>query len=320
MIQNPSLIWLRIAFPMKPAKPTEDRAACGSPRRSRIAYALLGSCLLAGVAETETLARTSAKSGYTLFNHTPADEMRALSTDRPDQTESPHTVDAGHFQIEIDFLNYTYDRDTSDGRDARSKNLAVAPANLKVGLLNNVDLQILFDPYVRSKTEDRIANARTDASGFGDIATRLKINLWGNDGGSTAFAAMPFVKWPLSASDLRNGDTEGGVIFVLGFQLPAGWSSAVMTEVDWVSDGAGGHDVEWLNSITFARDLWGDFGGYVELVVVAGDAPGFETQGQFDLGLTYAVSDNIQLDLGCNFGITESAPDYQPFVGVSRRF
>ena len=43
-------------------------------------------------------------------------------------------------------------------------------------------------------------------------------------------------------------------------------------------------------------------------------------QGQLDAGLTYALNENCQLDLGCNFGITRSAPDYQPFVGVSRRF
>ncbi|MBL9218279.1 MAG: hypothetical protein JNG82_07315 [Opitutaceae bacterium] len=29
---------------------------------------------------------------------------------------------------------------------------------------------------------------------------------------------------------------------------------------------------------------------------------------------------NEQLDLGCNFGVTHSAPDYQPFIGFSRRF
>ena len=42
--------------------------------------------------------------------------------------------------------------------------------------------------------------------------------------------------------------------------------------------------------------------------------------GQFDVGLTYAVNANVQLDAGCNFGLTRSAPDLQPFVGFSVRF
>lgn len=260
------------------------------------------------------------KSAYSLARPVPADLLRELSTDRPDQTESPYTVDAGHFQVEMDFFNHTRDHDTSGGADVRTKDWSIAPLNLKLGLTNRIDLQLMIDPQVSSQVEDRMTGARTRVSGLGDVVTRLKINCWGNDGGATAFAIMPFVKWPLPASDVRNGKTEGGVIFILGFELPAGWGSVAMTEVDFVSDGAGGRDTEWVNTITFAHDLTDRLGGYIEFVAVTGSAPGFKWQGQFDAGLTYALTDNTQLDLGCNFGVTASAPDYQPFVGFSRRF
>lgn len=274
-------------------------------------------CSLAAMA---TVASAADKDSYSFFRPTPADQLRELSTDRPDQTESPYTVDAGHYQIELDMLNYTYDRDQSGGGDVRTRVLAVAPLNLKVGLTKRVDLQFMVDPYVSVKVEDRVAGLAGKANGFGDITTRFKINFWGNDGGKTAFAMMPFVKWPLSASSIRNGETEGGVIFILGYELPGGWSSAVMTEADFVSDGIGGRDTEWINSITFSHDLTEKLGGYVELFTVTGGAPGSRWQGQVDVGLTYAVSDNTQLDFGCNFGVTKSAPDYQPFIGLSRRF
>ncbi|MBI2812911.1 MAG: transporter [Opitutae bacterium] len=265
-------------------------------------------------------AGAAAKSGHSLARPVPASLLRELSTDRPDQTESPYTVDAGRFQVELDFVHHASRRDTSGGGSVRTRNWRIAPVNLKVGLLDRVDLQLLVDPLVNSRVEDRIAGTTEEVSGFGDVTTRLKVNFWGNDGGSTAFAIMPFVKWPLPASGVRNGATEGGVIFILGFQLPGGWSSAAMTELDIVSDGAGGRDTEWVNSITFAHDLTDRLGGYLELVAVTGDAPGFKWQGQFDAGLTYALDDNTQLDLGCNFGVTDSAPDYQPFAGLSRRF
>jgi hypothetical protein len=220
----------------------------------------------------------------------------------------------------MDLLNYTADRDTSGGGDVLTRELSVAPLNLKVGLRANVDLQLMVDPYVRSKLDDRALPGSATAAGFGDITTRLKINFWGNDGGPTTFAVMPFVKWPLSASAVRNAETEGGIIFILGYELPAGWGSAIMTEFDFVSDGAGGRATEWINSITFAHDLTDRLGGYVELFTVTSDAPGRRWQAQFDVGLTYALSANCQLDLGCNFGVTASAPDYQPFAGISRRF
>ncbi|MFO1447764.1 MAG: transporter [Opitutaceae bacterium] len=262
----------------------------------------------------------SSKAEYSLFRPTPEHLLRELSTDRPDQTESPYTVDAGRFQLEVDAVSFVFDRDTTGGGDVRTTDAAVAAVNFKLGLTHRIDLQIMADPYVRSRTEDRHTRSVETVSGFGEVTTRLKFNLWGNDGGSTAFAIMPFVKWPLSASEVRNGETEGGVIFILGYELPAGWGSAVMTEVDFLSDGQGGRSTEFINSITFAHALTSKLGGYLELFTVTGDAPGFKWRGQIDVGLTYAWTDDLQLDCGCNFGFTRSAPDFQPFIGFSRRF
>ncbi len=276
---------------------------------------------LVGMLATGLFAQSTAdKSDYSLWSPTPASLLRELSTDRPDQTESPYTVDAGHFQLEMDLVNFTFDRDFSGGSEVRGQVWSIAPLNLKVGLTNRIDVQLMLDTHVRARIEDRTTGLVWRASGFGDVTTRVKFNFWGNDGGTTAFGIMPFIKWPLSASGLRNGETEGGIIFPFAMELPAGWGMGAMTEIDFVSDDAGGHATEWLNSITFSRDLSERWGGYVELVAVTGDSPGFKWQGQFDIGFTYAYAENAQFDFGCNFGVTRSAPDYQPFVGFSRRF
>ena len=260
---------------------------------------------------------SSDKSGYHLFHPTPRALMREMSTDRPDQTESPYTVDAGHFQLEMDFVTFTYDHHSTDG--VRTESWNVVPVNLKVGLCNHVDLQMIFDNYVNLQTTDSANKVNERASGFGDITTRLKINLWGNDAGRTAFALMPFVKLPLPESNLRNGEIEGGVILPLAAELPGGWGMGVMTEFDFVSD-ADDYETEWVNSITFSHDLTDRLGGYLEFFSVAGTAPGFQWQGQVDVGFTYSVTADIQFDLGCNFGVTRSAPDYNPFAGLSVRF
>ena len=259
------------------------------------------------------------KSRYSLFNPTPRKLMRPMSTDRPDQTESPYTVDAGHFQVEMDAVSAVFDRDHSGGSDVQTTSWGTS-LNLKAGLLNNVDIQFVLDPYTRVEVKDFAAGTKDTASGFGEFQTRLKVNLWGNDGGSTAFAMMPFVKWPLAESSLRNGKTEGGAIFILGYELPGGWGSAVMTEFDFVANDTGGYDTEFVNSITFSHDIVGELGGYVEFFSVVSSAGNVDWQGQFDVGFTYAVNDNLQLDTGCNFGVTEAAPDFNPFIGLSWRF
>lgn len=261
------------------------------------------------------------KSGYTLFNPVPPELMRELSTDRPDKTESAYTVDAGHFQIESDLVAFSHDRDTSGGGDTRVKAWAIAPVNFKVGLLNRVDLQTVIETYNHVTTDDRAAGTKTRQSGFGDVTSRVKINLWGNDGGATALALMPFLKYPTSQDALGNNSVEGGLIVPLAIELPAGFGLGLMTEVDFNRDDPGhGHHAEFVNSITLSHDLWGPLGGYIEFWSVTSSERGTPWQGTVDLGLTYGLTDNIQLDAGVNLGVTRSAEDVSPFLGLSIRF
>jgi hypothetical protein len=256
------------------------------------------------------------KSGRYLFNPTPREQMRELSTDRPDQTESPFTVDAGHVQVEMDLVNYTHDRASG----VTTETLAVAPINFKVGLLNNVDVQFVLDTYVREKT--KVATfPSTKIQGTGDLLTRLKVNLWGNDGGETAFGVMPFVKWPTAKNSLSNGKTECGVILPLSISLGDRFGLGLMTEFDFLHDAAGaGHHTDYVNSITLSCDLTDKIGAYVEFYSVISTEQGSDWQGQVDLGVTYGMTADVQLDTGINLGVTDSAPDYQPFVGLTVRF
>ena len=255
------------------------------------------------------------KSAYTLFNPTPRQYLRDLSTDRPDVTESAYTVDAGHVQIEIDFLNYTCDR--SAGGEVTTWN--TAPINFKIGLLNHMDLQIVFDSYVHEKNRD--AGRSTTTTGVGDLTFRMKMNLWGNDGGQTALALMPFVKLPTHSRGLGNDSIEGGLIIPFAVSLPGDWGMGLMTEVDVLRNEAdSGYHLDLVNSITFSHDLVGDLGGYVEFVSILSAESGSRWQATFNMGLTYALTADIQLDGGCNIGVTDAAEDLHPFVGASFRF
>ena len=96
------------------------------------------------------------KSGFNLFRPTPDALLRELATDRPDKTENPYTVDAGHFQLELDLVSYTRDRT----KDETVRAVSVAPFNLKVGLTNSSDLQFIAETYTRQRTTDRVAMTR----------------------------------------------------------------------------------------------------------------------------------------------------------------
>jgi hypothetical protein len=261
------------------------------------------------------------KRGYTLFRPTPREQMREMATDRPDKTESPYTVDAGHFQIEADIVNYTYDRHNSAFSDTRVETVSIAPVNFKAGLCNNVDFQLVVETYTSVRVHDRANGTIETRRGFGDIIPRLKWNVWGNDGGATALALMPFVKLPTNQDDPGNNSVEGGLIVPLAVELPRGWAVGLMTEIDINRDDVGSnHHVEFINSITFSHDITGKLAAYAELFSAVSTESNSEWVGTVDLGLTYGLTDDIQLDAGVNIGVTRSADDINPFLGVAWRF
>ena len=242
--------------------------------------------------------------------------MRPMSPDRPDRTEGPYTVDAGHFQLETDLLHYMRDRE----KGTRIERWQIAPMNLRVGLLSNIDLHLLVETYIVELTVDRSADTRERKRGFGDLTTRLKINFWGNDGGSTAFAVIPFIKFPTNQDGLGHTSVEGGVIFPFAVELPWAFRMGLMTEFDFVRDpDRRRHHTEFVNSISFARDIVGALGGYVEFFSETSSRGG-PWVGTVDVGLTYGMTEDIQLDAGVNVGVTRAAEDVNPFVGLSVRF
>jgi hypothetical protein len=272
----------------------------------------------AGVAVAEDAVKPLPdKGGYNLFNPTPRELIRELTPDRPDKTESPYTVDAGHIQLEMDFVTFTLNR----SNDTRIEAWNVAPVNFKIGLLNNVDLQFIFDDYLYVRTEDRQAHKMTTRSGVGDLTTRLKINLWGNDGGQTAFGVLPFFKFPTNSDHLGNDAVEGGVIFPLAVKLPAGWDLGLETGIRFLrNEQDRGYHAEIVNSVTVGHELIGKLGGYLEFFSSVSSEPASSWVGTVDLGLTYGLTDNIQLDAGVNLGVTRSADDVNAFTGLTVRF
>lgn len=261
------------------------------------------------------------KSQYHLFNPTPRTLLREMSTDRPDLTESPYTVDAGRFQFETDLWNYSYDRHNSSRTDAKDEAHSYATINAKAGLLPNLDVHFVVPVYNRTRLHDYTAGTVARAQGFGDLTVRMKYNLWGNDGGKTAFGVMPFVKLPTAATGLGNNSVEGGLILPFGMELPGGWSMGAMLEFDILRDTGGrGHHLDVIQTITFGHGIVGDLAGYVEFFSASSTESPTPWMATLNGGLTYGLTQDIQLDAGVNFGLTRSAPDVYPFMGITWRF
>ena len=280
--------------------------------RWSVVLSLITPASLCGAAD-----ESQEKSRYNLFHPTPDNLLRELASDRPDKTESPTTVDAGHFQIEMDFATFTQDQ--MNGVSAKTWN--IAPFNLRVGLLNDVELSLVFESYVQKDTEDKTAKKMLVLSGVGNFITRLKVNLWGNDGGRTAFAFFPFMKFPTGTGGLNNNSVEGGAIFPFSMTLPAQFELGMETGVVISrNESSANYHEEFVNSITFSREIAGKLSGYCEFFSIVNTERDSNWIGTADFGLTYALTENVQLDCGCNIGVTDAADDINAFSGLSVRF
>jgi hypothetical protein len=278
--------------------------------------------------------KTAAKLKYNLLDPTPDDELRAFSTDRPSKTDSPITVDAGRFQLEADFANYTYDR--YDG--TRTETLLVAPTYLRVGLFENADFQVLIPTFERIHTEAtdvsvltdgklRRENQVTTADGYGDMVFRLKINLVGDEGGNFILAVIPFIQAPTASHGVATDRLEGGINFPVNYILPEGFTLFAQTRYDFLAneDNSGYHAL-FSNNIGVIRAVpWildGKLSAYGEFASAVSsraskDDPLVLTA---DTGLIYQLTTNIALDVNGFFGLTSGAPDVNIFGGIGVRF
>ncbi len=237
--------------------------------------------------------------------------LRELTTDRPDTTESPFTVDVNHLQLELEAVSYT--RNRLNG--VRTTEWDAAPFNLRYGVTENTEVGIFISPYL--ETTEKLRNGETTTwRGLGDTTLRAKFNLHGNDGGPTAYGIFVDLKLPTAKEGLGNDEVDGAITFPVTFEVGGGWEGAAMTAIEFGLTGSD-RQVVWVNTITVGRELAPDLGGFLELTSAAGDGSHVAT---FNCGLTRRFGPQLQLDAGFNFGLSRSAPDLRVFAGLSRKF
>ena len=251
------------------------------------------------------------KSAYNLFNPTPEAQLRDFDTDRPDKTNSPHTLDAGHFQFETDLLSFTHNKD----QGIRSENWTLGNANFRLGLTNWADLQFLI-PFYQVNHDTGAASAH----GIGDLTVGIKSNFWGNDGGDTAGGLGLFVKTPTASRSIGNGKVEGSAALYFESSLPADFDVGINTGVGITANDNGGYHADIINSISFSHKIAGPVSAYLEFFSSVPSQNSRDWVGTVDVGVTVMLGKNVQLDTGLNIGVTHASDDLQTFLGIAVRY
>lgn len=281
---------------------------------------MMGAVALLGVAGS---ALGQDRGQYTLFNPTPDHLLRDLTTDRPDTTETPFTVDAGRVQIETTVFGFA--RSGRDGAGVVTDTYELATTNVRIGLTNGLEAGFVWQPYGIVRTHGDPAGS-VRQSGIGGLELRGKINIWGNDTfgkpGSSALGLLPFVVLP---TDRHNGISpefaEGGLIVPYAVKLTDKLGLGINAGVTWLKDdAASGYHTEYVASASLGVEWSEKLGTFYE---VAGRFHTDDPRGDavvLGTGVTYRLSKNLQLDAGANFGVTSAADRFNPFVGFAVRF
>ena len=260
------------------------------------------------------------KTAYSLFDPVPADQLRSFSTDRPGKTHSSLTVDAGHFQVESDIVNYTYDHYSPNRQTTEA--LSVGTPILKMGVTNAIDIEAAFALYNQNRVTDRATGNSVIGSGFGDIALGSKINLFGNDGGRQALALLPFVKLPTAAQNVGNGVTEFTLNVPYSVDLDSLWSLTLEPALGLLKNAANNglhgdyqllvnlNRLVFVKTVTAALEVASDYASDRQIT------PRYT----LDPSLQWLVTPSLQLDVGIYLGLNRAAPDYNPYTGISYRY
>jgi hypothetical protein len=276
---------------------------------------------MAGTATTAGGAAAQDKTQYTFLKPTPDLLLRDMTTDRPDITETPFSIDAGHVQIESTVLGFA--RSRADGLGAVSDTYELAVTNVRLGLTHNVEAGFVWQPFGLVYTHGGRGSG-TRVTGIGGLELRAKINQWGNDTftkpGASALALLSFVVLP---TDRHNGITpdfgEGGLIIPYAVKLTDKLGLGINAGLSWVkSDAGGGYHAEHVASASLGVE-WSDKLGTFYEVAGRFNAEGGD-QVVLGTGLTYRLNKNVQLDAGINFGISPAADRLNPFMGLAVRF
>ena len=242
--------------------------------------------------------------------------LEPICADRPGKATGTCTVATGHVQLEVGLADWSLTK----GSGSRETSVTFGETVIKVGLTERSEFAVDFTPYARSVL--RADGVREPASGLGDTLLLYKRRITADDA-PVEVALLPTVKIPTAKRDIGNGKVEAALLVPVSYDFPDSKLSIGATpEVDWVADADGhGHHAAMAQviSLTLAAaerlsvsaELWSQYDW---------DHSGTGKQASVDGSIAYAVSNDVQLDAGANFGLNRETPDVELYAGASVRF
>jgi len=232
-----------------------------------------------------------------------------ISTDRPDQTEASNLVPRGFLQIETGAFY-----ESLEVNGFKSKATTYNTTLLRYGLLDNLELRVGFD-FTEVRGELGGVKLNNRLSGFSPLLLGVKIGIAEENGAFPEIAFIGHVNVPgFASTDFKTKSTGTDFRFSLahtlseksslGYNIGMAWDGDITTAI-------------YLYTLAYGYSFTDKIGGYAELYGNLYEDSNFDHL--WNVGLTYLLNDNIQLDISGGTGITQNVQDLFLSAGVSVR-
>lgn len=235
---------------------------------------------------------------------------KPTTTDRPDTAESSEAVGKRHLQIETSF-GFVHDKEAGV-----TTNIYSFPTLFRFGLFESLELRLETEMLAWK----RETGANTQ-NGFTDLAVGAKAHFIDNDGWRPSLGALFHLNIPTGKAPFSSGVAEPVFKALADWDLPRDFSLGFNAGFDVPArDDANEKYARFLYAVSTGHALpfWGEkmrvFLETAGLIPLKANKPDENT---LDAGVTFALTEKVQLDTFVQIGLSRAAADFATGLGVS---
>jgi hypothetical protein len=244
-----------------------------------------------------------------------AEEKDQIATDRPDFVESSNVVGAGRFQIET---SVALDRNKANGINERGYS---TPTLLRFGISDTFEARIETDGRMRVVTDDAVSGTHATDNGYADVSLGVKWHVADAQGARPSMGVLAHVDLDSGSAPFRANGKGGSLRLAAEWDLPDDFGLGVMPGIAWQHDDNGARYTSGIFGIVLGKELNERSRAFVEYSapqIARGSHGG--SQSSFDIGVSYLLSDLMQVDTALSRGLNRNTTDWSWTAGFSIKF
>lgn len=237
---------------------------------------------------------------YELGNQAKGEEEEWLP-DRPDVAESAFVVPPGRFQVEMG-INIG---------QARGENEIgiITPFLFRYGFYKNFELRVGGQGLIRDEGE----------TNFADLDLGIKYHLLDESAWIPAIGLIPQITLPTASRDVGSDSVDPRFFLTFDKDLPLDFAIEWNVGFGYIDNPEdSGRFFQVLYAVSLGRSLLKPLTVFAEVYGVSKVEPGEGGSINTDFGLLFRLANNVVIDFGADFGITNTNQQ-NIFIGLSFR-